>query len=282
MPALSRLWSILVRNRTRLIALLLIVSFLTPQPANAQFGFLIGLINIVTSGMNTLNNVMTSVNNALRNVIGPILQQINSIMTAAQQIMGAIFDFQRNVIYPQQAIDRARALVGQVQGIYATIRGIWNVIVRSATLPNPRQLEAVLLSRDAGQIGAVGGNFSAVYTPLPTATEAHPAQRDLIDSSDAAAQAAMKRAIAADAIADQELAAAEQMMTALQSTAPGTAEMIGAQAGAWLVRSHAYTQQAMAELMRIRTIELAAQSARMKESARFTRETRKKLTELNK
>jgi hypothetical protein len=282
MPALSQLWSILVRNRTRLIALLLIVSFFAPQPANAQFGFLLGLINIVTSGMNTLNNVMTSVNNALRNVIGPILQQINSIMTAAQQIMGAIFDFQRNVIYPQQAIDRARALVGQVQGIYAAIRGIWNVIVRSATLPNPRQLEAVLLSRDAGQIGAVGGNFSAVYTPLPAATEAHPAQRDLIDSSDAAAQAAMKRAIAIDAIAEQELAAAEQMMTALQSTAPGTAEMIGAQAGAWLVRSHAYTQQALAELMRIRTIELAAQSARMKESARFTRETRNKLTELNK
>ncbi|HAX41818.1 MAG TPA: hypothetical protein PLF84_00305 [Bryobacteraceae bacterium] len=282
MPALSQLWSILVRNRTRLIALLLIVSFFAPQPANAQFGFLLGLINIVTSGMNTLNNVMTSVNNTLRNVIGPILQQINSIMTAVQQIMSAIFDFQRNVIYPQQAIDRARALVGQVQGIYATIRGIWNVIVRSATLPNPRQLESVLLSRDAGQIGAVGGNFSAVYTPLPAAAEAHPAQRDLIDSSDAAAQAAMKRAIAIDAIADQELAAAEQMMTALQSTAPGTAEMIGAQAGAWLVRSHAYTQQALAELMRIRTIELATQSARMKESARFTRETRNKLTELNK
>jgi hypothetical protein len=58
--------------------------------------------------------------------------------------------------------------------------------------------------------------------------------------------------------------------------------MIGAQAGAWLVRSNAYTQQALAELMRIRTIELAAQSARMKESARFTRETRNKLTELNK
>jgi len=36
------------------------------------------------------------------------------------------------------------------------------------------------------------------------------------------------------------------------------------------------------EVMRIRTIELAAQSARMKESARFTRETRNKLTELNK
>ena len=76
----------------------------------------------------------------------------------------------------------------------------------------------------------------------------------------------MKRSIAIDAIADQELAAADQMMSALQSTAPGTAEMIGAQAGAWLVRSHAYTQQAMAELMRVRAIELAGESARVKGS----------------
>ena len=81
--------------------------------------------------------------------------------------MGAIFDFQRNVVYPQQAINNARGLIGQVQGIYNAIRGIWNIIVRSATLPNPRQLEAVILSRDPGQIGAVAANFSAVYTPLP-------------------------------------------------------------------------------------------------------------------
>ncbi len=124
-------------------------------------------------------------------------------------------------------------------------------------------------------------NFAAVYTPLPASTDAHAPQRDLIDSSDAVAQAAMKRSIAIDAIADQELAAADQMMSVLQTTAPGTAEMIGAQAGAWLVRSHAYTQQAMAEMMRVRAIDMAGQSARIKEAAQYTRETRDKLTELN-
>lgn len=282
MQLIAHLWRFLASHRMRVVALLLVLSLLAPQPAEGQFGFLFGLINIVTSGLNTLNSVMTSVNNTLRNVIGPILQAINSAMAAAQQIMGAIFDFQRNVVYPQQAINNARALIGQVQGIYNAIRGIWNTVVRSATLANPRQLEAVILSRDPGQIGSVGGNFSAVYTPLPAATEAHPAQRDLIDSTDAVAQAAMKRSIAIDAIADQELAAADQMMSALQSTAPGTAEMIGAQAGAWLVRSHAYTQQAMAELMRLRSVELAAQSALVKENARYVQESRRKLTDLNK
>jgi hypothetical protein len=281
MHLLARAWSFVASHRMRIVALLILLSLVAPHPAEGQFGFISGLIGIVTSGLNTLNNVMSTVNNTLRNVIGPILQGINSAMPAAQQIMGAIFDFQRNVVYPQQAINDARALIGRVQGIYNAIRGIWNIAVRSATLPNPRQLEAVILSRDPAQIGAVAANFSSVYTPLPPATEAHPSQRDLIDTTDAVAQAAMKRSIAIDAIADQELEAANQMMSALQSTAPGTAEMIGAQAGAWLVRSHAYTQQAMAELMRIRSIELAAQSARIKEGARYTRETRNKLTELS-
>jgi len=60
-----------------------------------------------------------------------------------------------------------------------------------------------------------------------------------------------------------------------------TAEMIGAQAGAWVVRSQAYTQQALAEMMRLRAIELAGQGARLKESARFARETRDKLIQMN-
>jgi len=277
----ANVWKLLRSRRMQIAAVLVILALVVPQPVEGQFGFVLGLINAVTSGLGALNDVMSAVNNTLRTVIAPILQAINSAIFAAQEIMGLIFDYQRNVIYPEEAIINARALIGQVQGIYSAIRGIWAVVVRSATLPNPRQLEAVILSRDPGQIGSVDGSFASVYTPLPPATEVHPSQRDLIDSADAVAQAAMKRSIAIDAIADQELAAADQMMVVLQSTAPGTAEMIGAQAGAWLVRSHAYTQQAMAELMRIRSIELAVQSARIKEGAQYTRETREKLIELS-
>lgn len=281
MAVTRKLWAALIRYRIQLLVALLIVSLVTPQPAQAQFGFLFSLISAVTSGMNTLNNVMTSINNALRNVIAPILDRINSTMAAVRQTITLIFQYQRDIVYPQSAIDRARDLVGQVHGIYVSIRGIWARSVASATLPTPQRLEAVIQSRDPDRIGEVGVSFSSVYTPLPQPEDSHPEQRDLIDSADAAAQAAMKRAIAIDAIADRELAVAEQMMLALESAAPGTADMIGAQAGAWLVRSHAYTQQALAELMRLRTVELAAQGARIKESARYAREARTKAAELN-
>jgi hypothetical protein len=271
---------LLKSHRTQFIALLLVFALLAPQPANAQLGFLTGLIGVVTNGLNAISGVLTAVNNTLQNVIGPLLRGISSVMSAIQGIVQEILDFQQNVVYPLSAITRARALVSQVQGIYNAIQGIWNTVVRSATLANPQSLEDVILSKDAGQVGAVAARFSAVYAPLPSANDVNPATRDVIDSSDAASQAAMKRSMVIDNIADRELAAADQMMSALASTAPGTAEMIGAQAGAWVVRSQAYTQQALAELMRLRAIELAGQGARLKEAARANRETRNKLTQM--
>ena len=277
----GRSWKLVASRRMQIIALLVILALLVPQPANAQLGFLTGLISIISSGLSAVSGILTSVNSTLQNVIGPLLRSISGAMAAIQSITQGILDFQQNIVYPLAAINSARALVGQVQGIYNAIRGIWSTVVRSATLVNPQGLENVILSKDAGQIGTVAARFSAVYTPLPAATEVHPSTRDVIDSSDAASQAAMKRSMAIDDIADRELAAADQMMTALASTAPGTAEMIGAQAGAWVVRSQAYTQQALAEMMRLRAIELAGQGAQLKESARFARETRDKLTQMS-
>lgn len=278
---IGRVWKLVASHRMHIVALLLVMAMVMPQPANAQIGLITGLISIISSGLSAVSGVLATVNSTLQNVIGPLLSSISGAMAAIQSITQGILDFQQNTVYPLASINSARALVGQVQGIYNAIRGIWNTAVRSATLANPQGLENVILSKDASQIANVAARFSAVYSPLPAANDVHPSTRDVIDSSDAASQAAMKRSMAIDDIADRELAAADQMMTALASTAPGTAEMIGAQAGAWVVRSQAYTQQALAEMMRLRAIELASQGAQMKESARFARETRNKLMQMN-
>ena len=98
-------------------------------------------------------------------------------------------------------------------------------------------------------------------------TDAPQPVRDLVDMTDAAAQAAMKRAVEIDALADLELQAAEQINQQLQNAAPGSAPILEAQTSAWLVRANAYTQSAMAELIRVRSIELANQGAQLKFSA---------------
>jgi hypothetical protein len=88
--------------------------------------------------------------------------------------------------------------------------------------------------------------------------------------TDAEAQAAMKKAVEIDALADLELQEAEQMNQQLQAAAPGSAAILEAQASAWLVRANAYTQSALAELVRVRSIELANRGAQLKFSASHT------------
>jgi cytidylate kinase len=104
---------------------------------------------------------------------------------------------------------------------------------------------------------------------MPSAN-APQAVRNLVDMADAEAQAAMKKAVEIDALADLELQAAEQINQQLQSAAPGTATILESETAAWLVRANAYTQSAMAELVRVRSVELANQSGQFKFAASHT------------
>jgi hypothetical protein len=154
-----------------------------------------------------------------------------------------------------------------VQGLFNQIEGIMRVPVNSATLPATQQFEQNLLSRDPNQILQMSAQYSAVYGALPAVVGASPQVRDMTDMTDAAAQAAMKRAIQIDALADLELQAADQLHQNIQTAAPGSAPIIEAEADAWLVRANAYTQSATADLMRVRAIDLANASANVKNGA---------------
>jgi len=101
-----------------------------------------------------------------------------------------------------------------------------------------------------------------------------------VDMTDAAAQAAMKRAIEIDSLADLELQAAGQINQGVQNAAPGSAPIIEAQADAWLIRANAYTQAATADLMRLRAIDLANSSADVKMGATNTATLRQGLINL--
>lgn len=142
--------------------------------------------------------------------------------------------------------------------------------MNSATLPAPQQLEQNLLSADSNQISQTSANYTAVYGPVPDTTAASLDVRNRIDITDAAAQAAMKRAIEIDQLADLEIQAANQINQSIQNAAPGSAAIIEAQADAWLVRANAYTQAATADLMRVRAIDLADAGADVKTGATNT------------
>jgi hypothetical protein len=237
-----------VRLHTMALAVLLLLAALLP-PVQVQ-GQISPCCAILSAGLGTINTTLGS-------VIGGGLSSINGVLTTIQQ-------FEQQVVWPVQAIAQARGLVGAIQGIYTQIRNIFNIPISSATLANPRQLETILLSRSPGQIGNTPGAYGAVYGVVPLPQNASPQVRDQVDMTDAVAQDALERAIVIDAIADQELQAADQINSSIQSAAPGSAPIVEAQADAWLVRSHAYTQSALADLMRVRAIDLANSGATMK------------------
>ena len=140
----------------------------------------------------------------------------------------------------------------------------------SATLPGPQQLEQTLLSANSNLISQTSPNYTAVYGSVPGQTAASQTARNRIDMADAVAQAAMKRAIAIDQLANLEIQAANKINESIQSAAPGSAPIIEAQADAWLIRANAYTQAATADLMRVRAIDLADAGADVKSGAANT------------
>jgi hypothetical protein len=251
------------RRHTIVVALALLISaIISPRKVQGQLPS--PCCAILATGLGTINN-------SLINVVGGGLQAISTVLTD-------ISKFEQTVIWPQQAIARALGMAAQIQGIYAQIRAIFQIPIATATLANPRQLESILLSQNAGQIPNTTAAYAAVYGVVPAPQNAPPPVRDMIDMTDAAAQDAMERAIAIDAIADQELAAADQINTNVQSATPGSAPIIEAQADAWLVRAHAYTQSALSDLMRVRAIDLANNGANLKLGSAWAVNTQQDVT----
>jgi hypothetical protein len=262
---MSWIWT----QRTKVLVLILVMTLVAPQPAKGQ---LIDGAAIVAA--------IGAINTAITTVIAAGLRDISGALNAVNGVLNAIQSFFQNTVYPPDAINRARGVVGAVQGFYNIIRGLANLNVASATLANPRQLETVLLSRNAGNIGQVANRFTTVYQAIPPPTDAPPAVRDLIDMTDATAQAAFKKAIAIDDAADQLMDAADQLAAELAVAAPGTAPMIEAQSAAMLVKANALTQSATAELLRIRAIDMANTGASLKFNANHASDTRRDVTNM--
>ena len=228
-------------HKARVAAMVLVLAWVAPRPVKSQF--FDPCCALLAAGLSTISSTLS----------GVIGGGLNGILSIEQTLSG----FEQTVVWPQSLIAQAQALVGSLQGTNNQIQGVIQIPVNSATLPTPQQLEKNLLSADSNQIGQTGADYLAVYGPVPAASAAPTDVRNEVDMTDAAAQAALKRAIEIDQLADLEIQAANQINQSIQAAAPGSAPIIEAQADAWLVRANAYTQAATADLMRVRAIALA-------------------------
>ena len=222
----------------------LAVAAILPTRANGQFGVDVAAILAALSQMQSLMNTY---------IVAP-LKTIN-------QVEQSVANYEQQVMYPLAAINQAKNSVMQFESQFSQIGNLFHVNVASATLPQSQNLESLLLSRNAGNVPSVSGQFQSVYGVVMPPNAASPQMRTMTDMTDAQAQDAMKRAIEIDALADAELTEADQMGQQISQAAPGSAPILEAEADVWMVRANAYTQAALAELMRTRGIDLANQSA---------------------
>jgi len=227
--------------KVSVIALAVLV--ILPSRANGQFGIDTAAILTALSKMQSLMNTF----------IATPLKTIN-------QSEQSVASYERQVMYPLTAINQAKSSVTQFESQFNNISSMFRVNVSSATLPQSQYLESLLLSRNASNVPNLSGQFQNVYGVVMAPNTASPQLRTMTDMTDAQAQDAMKRAIEIDALADAELNEANQMGQQITQAAPGSAPILEAEADVWVVRANAYTQAALAELMRTRGIDLANQS----------------------
>ncbi|MFC5862041.1 hypothetical protein ACFPT7_07035 [Acidicapsa dinghuensis] len=221
----------------------LLVSLFLPAAAHGQFG--IDLAAIIAA--------LSKVESLMSKFVAAPLKDIN-------QTQQSITKYEQEVIYPIAAINQAKNSVNQFENQFTQIRSLFRTNVSSATLPQSQSLESLLLSRNAGNVPSVSSQFQNVYGVVMAQNAASPEVRNMTDMTDAQAQDAMKRAIEIDALADAELAEADQMGQQIAAAAPGSAPILEAEADVWVVRANAYTQAALSELMRTRGIDIANQS----------------------
>ena len=250
-PTLSCFWKVL-RNAVVAICGLAIVVALLPSKARSQLG-LDPCCAMMQVGLNTISGL-------LRNSVATPLGSI-------QQSQQKSANFEQQVVFPVAAISQARNMAVQFQGQFAQMRQLFQLPISSATLRTPQLLEQSLLSGKPGAMPQITSNYSALYGAIMPPANAPQPVRNMVDMTDAEAQAAMKKAVEIDALANLELEAAEQINQQLQAAAPGTSPILEAETAAWIVRANAYTQSAMAELVRVRSIELANSSGQLKFSA---------------
>jgi hypothetical protein len=251
LPTLSRLWNIL-RNAVAVVCGFAIVVALLPTKARSQLG-LDPCCAMMQIGLNTISGLLKN----------SVATPLGSIQQSQQQSV----NFEQQVVFPMSAITQARNIAVQFQGQFAQMRQLFQLPISSATLRTPQLLEQSLLSGNPGAMPQITSNYYSLYGTVMTPTNAPQPVRNIVDMTDAEAQAAMKKAVEIDALANLELQAAEQINQQLQTAAPGTSTILEAETAAWLVRANAYTQSAMAELVRVRSIELANSSGQLKFSA---------------
>jgi hypothetical protein len=229
------------------------------------FAFLLAPPAAQAAGMGDILSLIKTITETIQGAIGGALGGI-------QTLQNTVNDFRRQVIWPLDQINRARAFVTATQmqysGLMLQIQSIRN---NSATLTNPSRLELVSRSGQSAAISQLQPLYTGVYGNVPSTADALRLQRNLIDIDDALAQGALKTTVLSDETTRRMLAFADAIELQSAAAAPGSAPMLATQAGISELESQAFLAKVLASELRQEAARLAHQNSILKQSATSTR-----------
>ncbi len=246
-------WLVIARTRRQVLALTLAgalaVVIVSPPPAQAQ-GSLIAAIQ--------------SVLNVINGMIKTALNSINSVRTAISSLY-------QQVTWPVALINQAKTMVTQMIGQYRSLmQNIFNINLKSATLPNPVALENAMRNHQTNDFASLTTSFGSTYGSVPNAMAASPADRSMMDMDDALAVDNLKTLKMSDAADDLTLQAADNIENAASQAAPGSAPFLTATAVVASIESQALTQKMLAAELRQEAARLAHENALRKRGSIMT------------
>jgi hypothetical protein len=260
------------------LAGILALAMMAPEPAHAQFNPLAGITGAFSAVNQAANGILDFINGTMR----PELEGIQEASEALQEFLGELRNLWEQVVWPLSEINRARGLAQQlISSFRGPLNSLYAIGVNSAQLPNSIGLESVMRNRQVRDHAALQASFQQAFGALPTPTDVHPEERDLIDVDDALAIDQLMTLKMGDAAADQVLRVAEAIEDEATEMAPGTAAMVSAAAYIAAVQSQAHVHKMIAGQLRQEAARLAHDTMLLKRGATFTRESRGKVTELN-
>jgi hypothetical protein len=247
------------RGRSTIAVLLVMMigfGLIAPRPAVAQ----IGALGVAAAA--------AAVVALITNTIGALFGTANGLLGSINNFLQALVNLWENIVYPVALINQTRMMVTQLIAQFrGLITAIDNINVRSATLPNPSALEAIMRNGLIADFGQLNQTYRTTYQQLPPVTDIDPGDRQRVDMSDALAMDTLKTLKASDDIVNQTLQASQIIEDEAAEAAPGSAAYLTGAGIVAAVENQAMMQRMLAAELREEAAILAHTNAIRKRQA---------------
>jgi hypothetical protein len=200
-------------------------------------------------------------------ILGTITGPIGGALTDINRVRNEVRETEQQVLWPVALIGETRNYIATIKASYrGWMNSVFAIRVNSAVLPASQSLESEFLSAQPGQIPGFAQSYRTEYGTQPVMGSAPQVNLQMMDIEDATAKDATEQSIAADQATQTMLQTAQKIEDQAEATAPGTADMVAAEARTAELASIAMQQKLIAYQLREAAIALAQRDAILKQS----------------